>query len=212
MPVNLPNTITSLRVVLAPIVALLLLGPTLHSRLLGFLVFLLAGLSDLWDGQLARRRDQITDFGKLVDPIADKLLVLATLLPLYWIGLSAPYLLPIPLYGGLPLWVVLVLLGRELVITMLRFAAARRGTVVPARQVGKHKALAQNIFVGSAILLAALRTGARAGGWSGPFWDGFQVVHRWFTAGSLTVALALTIVSLVTYLTAFSRVFAGQEA
>ena len=212
MPVNLPNTITSVRVALTPVVAILLLGPTFHSRLLAFLVFVLAGLSDLWDGQLARRRGQITNFGKIVDPIADKLLVVATLVPLYWIGLREPDLLPIPLYGGLPLWALVVLLGREVVITVFRFAAAKRGTVVPASVVGKRKALAQNIFVGSAMLLVALRTGARAQGWSGPFWDGFQVVHQWFTSVSLTIALALTIVSLVTYLTAFSRVFAGREA
>lgn len=211
MPFNLPNTITSVRVALAPIVALLLLGPSLHSRLLAFLVFVLAGLSDLWDGQLARRRGQITNFGKLVDPIADKLLVVATLLPLYWIGLVRPEVLPIPMYGGLPLWVLFVLLGREVIVTTLRLAAARRGSVVPASPVGKRKALAQNIFVGSAILLVALQTGARANGWSGSIWGGFQLVHEWFTSLSLTVALALTIVSLVTYLTAFSHIFAGQE-
>lgn len=212
MPANLPNTITSIRVALAPVVAILLLRPTFQPRLLAFLVFLLAGISDLWDGQLARRRGQITNFGKIVDPIADKLLVLATLLPLYWIGLSDPDLLPIPLYGSLPLWALIVLLGREVVITTLRFAAAKRGTVVSASQVGKRKALAQNVFVGSAILLVALRTGARAGGWSGPLWDGFQLVHQWFTAASLTMALVLTLISLFTYLTAFGRIFAGQEA
>ena len=212
MQVNLPNTITSIRVLLAPVVAALMLGATFNSRLLAFLVFLLAGISDLWDGQLARRRGQITNFGKIVDPIADKLLVVATLLPLYWIGLSDPDLLPIPVYGGLPLWALIILLGREVVITTLRFAAAKRGTVVPASPVGKRKALAQNVFVGSAILLVALRTGARAGGWSGPFWEGFQVVHQWFTSASLTVALALTLLSLVTYLMAFGRIFAGQEA
>lgn len=211
-PPNLPNTITSIRVLLTPVVAILLLRPTLHSRVLAFLVFLLAGLSDLWDGQLARRRDQITDFGKIVDPVADKLLVLATLLPLYWIGLSRPELLPVPVYGGLPLWALIILLGREVLITALRFIAARQGSVVPASSVGKRKALAQNVFVGSAILLVALRTGAAADGWTGSFWAGFQLVHQWFTMLSLSVALALTVLSLVTYLTAFGRIFAGQEA
>jgi CDP-diacylglycerol--glycerol-3-phosphate 3-phosphatidyltransferase len=176
-------------VLLTPVVAILLLRPTLNSRILAFLVFLLAGLSDLWDGQLARRRDQITDFGKIVDPMADKLLVL-----------------------GLPLWALVILLGREILITTLRFIAARQGSVVPASPVGKRKALAQNIFVGSAILLVALQTGATTRGWAGAFWNGFQSVHEWFTMASLSVALALTIYSLVTYLSAFSRIFAGQEA
>jgi CDP-diacylglycerol--glycerol-3-phosphate 3-phosphatidyltransferase len=70
MSVNLPNTITSIRVALAPVVAILLLQPTFQPRLLAFLVFLLAAISDLWDGQLARRREQITDFGKIVDPVS----------------------------------------------------------------------------------------------------------------------------------------------
>ena len=84
--------------------------------------------------------------------------------------------------------------------------------MVPASSVGKRKALAQNVFVGLAILLVALRTGAREYDWSGVFWIGFQPVHQWFTTASLTVALALTAFSLVTYLAAFGREFAGQEA
>ena len=211
-PLNLPNAITSVRVALAPVVAVLVLQPSLHSRVLAFLVFLLAALSDLWDGQLARRRGEITDFGKIVDPVADKLLVLATLLPLYWIGRQEPELLAIPLYGGLPLWVVAVLLGREIVITALRFAAARKGSVVPASLIGKRKALAQNIFVGSAMLLVALRTGAVAGNWSSSFWYAFEGVNEWFTTGVLTVALLLTVVSLFTYLSSFGRIFARQQA
>jgi CDP-diacylglycerol--glycerol-3-phosphate 3-phosphatidyltransferase len=211
-PVNLPNTITSVRVALTPVVAVLLLHPSLNSRLLAFLVFLLAALSDLWDGQLARRRDQITDFGKIVDPVADKLLILATVLPLYWIGLQEPELLSIPWYGGLPLWVVVVLLGREIVITTLRFAAVRRGSVVPASLIGKRKAFTQNIYVGSAMLLVALRTAAVPNAWSSSFWYAFQAVNEWFTTGILTVALLLTVISLVTYLTSFGRIFAGQQA
>ncbi len=211
-PLNLPNAITSVRVALTPVVAILLLQPSLRSRLLAFLVFLLAALSDLWDGQLARRRDEITDFGKIVDPVADKLLVLATLLPLYWIGMQQPELLSIPLYGGLPLWVVVVLLGREIVITTLRFAAARKGSVVPASLIGKRKALAQNVFVGSAMLLVALRTGAVENAWSSSFWYAFQRVNEWFTTGILTVALLLTVVSLITYLFSFGRIFARQQA
>jgi phosphatidylglycerophosphate synthase len=144
--------------------------------------------------------------------VADKLLVLATLLPLYWIGMQQPELLSIPLYGGLPLWVVVVLLGREIVITTLRFAAARKGSVVPASLIGKRKALAQNIFVGSAMLLVALRTGAVASAWSSSFWYAFQRVNEWFTTGILTVALLLTVVSLITYLFSFGRIFARQRA
>lgn len=206
--VNLPNAITTLRVLLAPVVTVLLFESTAGARLAAFVVFLVAALSDLVDGALARRRGEITDFGKLVDPLADKLLLVATLIPFYLITLRQPSLGMLPVYGGIELWVLLVFFGRELLITWLRTTAARRGIVVPASTLGKRKALAQSVFIGSMILWIAYRTAAIEGDWSGPlnrFWAG---LHGWFTSVSLTVALILTLVSLVVYLLSFRRVFA----
>lgn len=204
--VNLPNAITTLRVLLAPVVTVLLFESSASVRLIAFGVFLIAALSDLVDGALARRRGEITDFGKLVDPLADKLLLVATLIPFYLLTLRSPELGQIPLFGGIALWVLVVFFGRELLITWLRTASARRGIVVPATTLGKRKALAQSVFIGSMILWLAFRTASVERAWSGPlhrFWTG---LHGWFTTISLIVALLLTIVSLVVYVVAFRRV------
>ena len=202
---NLPNAITTLRIVLAPVTAVLLLQPGARSRLVAMAVFLVAALSDLADGALARQRGEITDFGKLVDPIADKLLLAATLIPFYLLTRADPGLGEIPLYGTIGLWILFVFFGREIAITWLRTRAARRGIVVPAQKSGKYKAFAQNIFIGSMILWLAYRATVLAGDGSLPLGEGWDLFHGWFTAVSLTVALLLTIYSFFVYLRAFTR-------
>ncbi len=209
--VNLPNAITTLRVLLAPVVTVLLFESSAVARLVAFGVFLVAAVSDLVDGALARRRGEVTDFGKLVDPLADKLLLVATLIPFLLITARNPELGGLPLFGGIDLWVLVVFFGRELLITWLRTAAARRGVVVPANTLGKRKAFAQNVFIGSMILWIAYRTAATTYDWSGPlnrFWYG---LHGWFTTISLVVALFLTVLSLAVYLVSFRRVLRGAE-
>ncbi len=208
--VNLPNAITTLRVLLAPVVTVLLFESSPSARLVAFAVFLIAALSDLVDGALARRRGEITDFGKLVDPLADKLLLVATLIPFYLLTLRVPDLGRLPLFGGIGLWILGVFFGRELLITWLRTAAARRGIVVPASTLGKRKALAQNIFIGSMILWIAYRTAVLEEGWTGSLNRLWAGLHGWFTTISLIVALILTVVSLVVYLVAFRRVLGGN--
>lgn len=205
---NLPNLITGARVALAPLIAYLLMQPRLGARLAAFLLFLVAALSDLWDGHLARTRGEVTAFGKIVDPLADKLLLAVTLVPLYLLTVGNAELAGLPLFGAIPLWVVLVLLGREFLITGLRFAAARKGRIVSARRLGKRKAVAQNVFVGAAMLWVAFRTAGY--GAVGGLGGGFRAFHGWFTTTALVVALALTVVSMVIYLSAFTRIFAGQ--
>lgn len=209
MTLNLPNLITTGRVVLAPVTAFLLLQPGLWHRLVAFLLFLIAAVSDLYDGYLARSRDQITTFGKIVDPIADKLLLAATLVPLYALTVRHSELAGIPLFGRIPLWVVLVLLGREVLITVLRLLAARRGRVVAARWLAKRKTVAQNVFIGAAILWVAFRT-AGFGGDGGGFSGFFRDFHGWFTATVLVIALVLTVASMLIYLSTFTRIFARE--
>lgn len=209
--VNLPNAITTLRVLLAPVVTVLLFESTPSVRLIAFGVFLVAALSDLVDGALARRRGEITDFGKLVDPLADKLLLVATLIPFYLLTLRVPGLGQLPVFGAIGLWILVVFFGRELLITWLRTAAARRGVVVPASTLGKRKALAQNVFIGSMILWLAYRTAAMDEGWTGSLNRFWAALHGWFTTISLVVALALTVVSLVVYVANFRRVLWGES-
>ena len=189
----------------------LLLQPRPLPRMIAFAVFVIAALSDLWDGHLARARGQVTSFGKIVDPLADKLLLVAALLPVYSINLGQSAAGSLPVLGVIPLWAVVVFLGRELLITLLRFLAARRGRVVAALRLGKRKALAQNIFIGSAILWVAFLTP----GFAAPAtqaWRWFAAFHGWFTTVFLTTAVILTLASAVTYVGTFSRVMAGRHS
>ncbi len=125
---NLPNALTVLRLVLVPVFAWLLLrdgGDDPASRIWSAVVFLALSFTDLVDGEIARRRGQVTSFGKIADPIADKALTGTAL-----VGLS--YL------GELPWWVTLVILSREIGVTILRFWVIRHG-VIPASRGGKLK-------------------------------------------------------------------------
>lgn len=133
--VNLPNALTLGRLLAVPFFALLLLldGASDSSRLMAAALFAAACLTDVVDGHLARSRGQVTDFGVMADPIADKALVGTAL-----IGLS--------LAGALPWWATLVILGREVAVTAMRSALARHG-MIPASRGGKLKALSQNIAV-----------------------------------------------------------------
>jgi CDP-diacylglycerol---glycerol-3-phosphate 3-phosphatidyltransferase len=133
---NVPNALTMLRLLLVPVFAWLLLregGEDAVSRLWAAVVFLVASLTDLVDGEIARRRNLVTSFGKIADPIADKALTGTAL-----VGLS--YL------GELPWWVTIVILAREIGVTLLRFWVIRHG-VIPASRGGKAKTVAQIVAI-----------------------------------------------------------------
>lgn len=200
---NLPNLITVARVLATPLIFLLILGGGFAQLILAFVLFLTAAFSDLWDGYLARRRGQITDFGKLADPIADKLLVLSTFLPFYIVShprLPVGDVAAVPFWRTLPLWVLLLVLGREFLITVFRGFAKRRGVVIPADRVGKYKALSQNLFIGGEIFWLALRSRAIERSWDSPFWSFWQVFHGSYVFITLSVAVLLTTYSLAVYL------------
>lgn len=136
---NAPNALTMLRIVLVPLFAWLLLtqdGEADALRVWAAVVFLVAIGTDWLDGDLARRQGQVTDFGKIADPIADKALIGAAL-----IGLSV--------LGELPWWVTVIILVREIGITVMRFVVIRRG-VMAAGRGGKLKTVLQS---GGLVLL-----------------------------------------------------------
>jgi CDP-diacylglycerol---glycerol-3-phosphate 3-phosphatidyltransferase len=210
--VNLPNLITIGRIFLALLIIPLLFVDQFSWRLVAFLVFLAAAFSDLWDGHLARSRRLITDLGKLLDPLADKLLLAATLIPFYLLSQRAGPEGRFPWFGGVfPLWIVLVIFGRELFITLFRGWAARRGVVIAAGRSGKYKAVFQNIFIGAVILWYALQSAARARGWGGPIWYTWEAFHFSFSVIVLAVAVVLTVYSLAVYLWNY-RTPTGEEA
>jgi CDP-diacylglycerol---glycerol-3-phosphate 3-phosphatidyltransferase len=129
-PLNLPNVLTVLRIMLVPVVVVALLGNTPAGDVLAAVVFALASLTDFVDGRLARARGSITTFGKLMDPLADKLLIIAALLSLVSLG-------------RLEAWVAMVIITRELAVTVLRLGATQAGVVIAASMFGKVKTCMQ---------------------------------------------------------------------
>jgi CDP-diacylglycerol---glycerol-3-phosphate 3-phosphatidyltransferase len=198
----LPNAITLARIALAPVVGFLAFVPTFTARLIAFVLFLIAAFSDLWDGHLARKYGWISDFGKLVDPIADKLLLVLTFLPFYILShrTGDPHG-QLVVIGAMPLWILLVIFGRELLITVIRSFAANRGIVIPAGKSGKLKAVFQNIFIGTALAWLAINSAAINQGWYGmQSWTYWTWFHGFVFMTSLVIAVFLTLFSLVVYL------------
>lgn len=203
---NLPNVITVTRIAICPVIFWLALSPGLGAQFAAFGLFVVAGLSDVWDGYLARRYDLITDMGKLLDPIADKLLLVVTLVPFYIISHRGGALDEVPWWGPLPMWVLIVIFGRELFITIFRTYAARRGVVIAAGASGKRKALFQMFFIGGLLLWYPLAETASIGGWSGTLWSLFSQGLAAWVAITLAVAIVLTVYSMIDYLWSYRRI------
>ena len=209
---TLPNIITVARIAMCPAIYVLAMASGAGARFGAFALFVVAGLSDVWDGYLARRYDLITDIGKLLDPFADKLLLVVTLLPFYLVSHrgTAVDALPWP-WGVMPLWVLIVIGGRELFITLFRQWAARRGVVIAAGKSGKRKALFQSLFIGGLLLLFPLRIVADERGWAGPFWDFWFRFHGAWVSITLAIAIVLTVYSMMDYLWSYRSLVGSRE-
>jgi CDP-diacylglycerol--glycerol-3-phosphate 3-phosphatidyltransferase len=129
-PLNLPNMLTVLRIMLVPVLVVALLGNTQEGDVLAAVVFALASATDFVDGYLARSRQSVTTFGKLMDPLADKLLIVAALIALVSLD-------------RLEAWVAMVIITRELAVTVLRLGATQAGVVMAASMLGKVKTCMQ---------------------------------------------------------------------
>lgn len=140
---NLPNQLTVARLGLSVVFVAFLSVSLPFNHTLALLVFLVATFTDYLDGQIARRRNLITDFGKLMDPLADKILT------------AAAFICLIP-FGAIPAWVVIVIIAREFLITGLRLLAGAKGVVLPAEKMGKHKTAWQMATIIFFLLLLAL--------------------------------------------------------
>ena len=180
---NLPNSLTLARIFLIPILVVVLLTKFegavilgIGKELVGAAIFAVAALTDWLDGYLARRRRQVTTFGQLMDPLADKLLITAALVSLVQMELA-------------PAWMVAIILGRELGVTVLRSVAFSRGVTIPASRLGKVKMLSQVI----AILLLIL---------------GREYLQQFFILGQLAlwVVVVTALVSAADYYWRFTQV------
>ncbi len=127
-----PNKITLLRLLLAPILVMLLLTPGFYNAPIAALVIALGSLTDWLDGHLARRWSAESDLGRLLDPIADKLILVSALIPL-------------AAYGVVPAWMAVLLIGREVTVTGLRWVGASKGLVISAIPVAKYKTALQMV-------------------------------------------------------------------
>jgi CDP-diacylglycerol--glycerol-3-phosphate 3-phosphatidyltransferase len=127
---NLPNALTVMRILLVPVLVVALLDETPNGDLFAAIVFALASFTDAVDGYLARSRNSITNFGKLMDPVADKLLILAALVALVSLDRVAA-------------WVAMVIIAREFAVTVTRMGATQQGVIIAANWWGKAKTIVQ---------------------------------------------------------------------
>jgi len=141
--VNLPNFLTVLRVLSVPVFIYLLLSPSFEARVTAFVLFALASITDLIDGYLARKWNQVTEFGKFLDPLADKALVLGAFITFIFLS------------DQIQVWMVLCIVGRDMLITSLRYLAIHRGRSLRTSVFGKIKTAFQ-MFAIATILLSFL--------------------------------------------------------
>ena len=137
---NLPNKLTVLRMILVPFFVLALLWPFPHHFLVALALFGIASYTDHLDGMLARKNNQITDFGKFMDPLADKILVISALVCFVSLDLC-------------DVWLVLLIIAREFMVTSIRLVAAGKGSVIAANNWGKVKTVSQIVAICVILLL-----------------------------------------------------------
>lgn len=193
---NLPNRLTLARVILAPVYMLLFLWDFPFHYLCAGLVFGAAALTDMFDGKIARKRGLITDFGKFVDPIADKMLTTAAFIGLMTVGQFSP-------------WAMLLVLTREFAVASMRMLAASGGKVIAASMWGKVKTVAQ--FVAIIASMAALEFST----WQQGVFSAFSLPDAVFTIPlAITyafewIATVLTVLSGIDYLYKNRHCFTG---
>ncbi len=169
---NLPIALTLFRIVVVPLIIVFVISSDRVRVLIAAVIFVAASLTDWLDGRLARRRNQVTQFGTLLDPVADKLLVAAALVALVQVDMIGA-------------WVAMVIIGRELAVTGLRGVALSMGVVVPASSLGKLKTVSQYV----AVTVLILERGVPRE----------YVPFHLISVGVLWVAVGLTVVSGADY-------------
>ncbi len=181
---NLPNLLTILRILIVPLLVVVLLMPVAEKAFgvsgyaFAIVVFLIASFTDILDGHLARRRNQVSTLGKFLDPIADKLLVSAALIVLVEKHLA-------------PSWAVVIILAREFIVTGLRTVAASEGIIIQAQNSGKIKMWAQCVAI-VALLVAAANGNPPVSNFGLDYPAFFWEVDEVRTAFSTLTALSLT--------------------
>lgn len=177
---NLPNTLTLLRLGLTIFFVAALSADSRWLHVVALVIFLLATLTDYLDGVIARKMNLITDFGKLMDPLADKVLT------------ASAFICLIP-YHALPAWAVIIIISREFLITGLRLLASSKGLILPAEKLGKHKTAWQMITILFFLILLAA-DGLHKGGEIAS-----DLIWLYTGRALVTITVILTIYSGLTY-------------
>ena len=178
---NLPNKLTTFRVILIPFFVFFMLAPNMTgiNNYIAVAIFIVASLTDLLDGKIARKYNLVTNFGKFMDPLADKLLVCSAMICLIQTGQLAA-------------WIVVIIIAREFIISGFRLIASDNGVVIAASYWGKFKTASQMVM----IILLILNFGGV-----------FEILTQIFVWASL----ALTVISLITYIVQNKNVISMQE-
>lgn len=193
---NLPNKLTILRIALAFVFIIFLFLPGITAKILALLAFLLASATDFLDGYLAKKNNQITDFGRLMDPIADKILILSAFLAFVQMQL-------------VPAWMVVVIIFREIAVTGLRILALTKGKVIAADQSGKHKTACQVFAIFVILLLIVFR---EAGPKVLSFWSGStERIYKNVIFVFMLTTVTLTLISGISYLLKNREVYSNAK-
>ena len=157
---NIANRLTMLRIILTFVFMFFLFIPALWAKATALFIFIFAALSDFFDGRIAQKRNMVTDFGKLMDPIADKILVLAAFAAFVQIQL-------------IDAWMFVIIVAREILITSLRLFALNKGKVLSAAKAGKHKTLSQMVVIFYILGFIVLKEAILAFSTWNPAWESF---------------------------------------
>jgi len=183
---NLPNKLTISRIILTFVFMYFLFARWAGAKGCAFLTFLVASLTDYYDGHLARTKGQITDFGKFMDPIADKILVLAAFLSFVQMSL-------------IPAWTVVVIIAREVTVTGMRIFALGRGTVLQAEEAGKHKTVSQMVTIFLILIFLMFKGAAQYLS----FWN--RTTEVWFLDAIFILILITVVLTLASGVSFFWR-------
>ncbi|HBC95180.1 MAG TPA: CDP-diacylglycerol--glycerol-3-phosphate 3-phosphatidyltransferase [Clostridium sp.] len=194
---NLANKLTILRMLLIPFFLIFMAVKDMpYGKIIAIAIFILASITDKLDGYIARSRNQVTKFGKFMDPLADKLLVTAALISLVE-------------YHIIPTWVAMIIIAREFAVTGLRAIAASEGVVIAASPWGKAKTVTQIL----AIILALINLDYNhvSFGLLRSLWDHPHKVLNCITYVAMTIAIVMTVISGVDYFVKNKEVFKSDK-
>lgn len=192
--INLPNKLTLIRIGLVPLFLAFLSLDSIYSHTLALITFIVAAITDYYDGKIARERSLVTDFGRLMDPLADKILISAAFI--YFVGS----------YPHIPAWIVTIIIAREFAVSGIRMLAASKGKIVAADKAGKLKTISQlTVIIAILNVLVYHKLSEKV-----PAVSYWEAIKDWAQIGIyvlVVITLIMTVISGYNYLRANRHLF-----